>query len=42
MWASADLEIQWQTFWHEVERLDENNLRVLDFVGLKPVVFRKM
>jgi DNA polymerase theta len=34
--------INWQIFRKEVERLDESNMRVLEFVGLKPSVINKM
>lgn len=34
--------INWQTFRKEVDRLDGSNLRVLDFVGLKPLIINKM
>jgi replicative superfamily II helicase len=39
---AAHGNINWQIFRKEVERLDENNMRVLDFVGLKPLVINKM
>ena len=34
--------INWQIFRKEVECLDESNLRVLEFVGLKPHIINKM
>lgn len=34
--------INWQVFSNEVERLDENNLRVLSLVGLKPLTIIKL
>jgi DNA polymerase theta len=34
--------INWQIFRQEVERLDESNMRALEFVGLKPLVINKM
>jgi replicative superfamily II helicase len=34
--------INWQIFRKEVERLDESNMRALEFVGLKPLVINKM
>lgn len=34
--------INWQIFRKEVETFDESNLRVLDFVGLKPSTINKM
>jgi hypothetical protein len=39
---AAHGNINWQIFRKEVERLDESNMRVLDFVGLKPLVINKM
>ncbi|KAB8299282.1 hypothetical protein EYC80_001362 [Monilinia laxa] len=34
--------INWQVFRKEVDMLDESNLRVLGFVGLKPLLINKM
>lgn len=34
--------INWQVFRKEVDMLDESNLRVLGFVGLKPSLINKM
>ncbi|TVY20266.1 Helicase and polymerase-containing protein TEBICHI [Lachnellula arida] len=34
--------INWQIFRQEVERLDESNMRALQFVGLKPMLINKM
>jgi len=34
--------INWQIFRKEVESLDESNLRVLEFMGLKPLIINKM
>ena len=34
--------INWQIFRREVDMLDESNLRVLGFVGLKPSLINKM
>jgi DNA polymerase theta len=39
---AAHGNINWQIFRKEVERLDESNMRVLDFLGLKPLVINKM
>jgi replicative superfamily II helicase len=39
---AAHGNINWQIFRKEVDRLDESNMRVLDFVGLKPLVINKM
>jgi DNA polymerase theta len=39
---AAHGNINWQIFRKEVDRLDESNLRVLEFVGLKPLVLNKM
>ena len=39
---AAHGNINWQIFRKEVESLDESNMRVLDFVGLKPLVINKM
>lgn len=39
---AANGNINWQTFRKEVDHLDESNLRVLDFVGLKPLIINKM
>ena len=39
---AAHGNINWQIFRKEVEHLDESNMRVLDFVGLKPPVINKM
>lgn len=38
----AETSINWQIFGNEVERLDESNLRVLNFVGLKPLTIIKL
>ncbi|KAK3695368.1 P-loop containing nucleoside triphosphate hydrolase protein [Podospora appendiculata] len=34
--------INWRAFWNEMEQLDESGLRVMNFLGLKPVVVNKM
>ncbi|TVY30431.1 Helicase and polymerase-containing protein [Lachnellula hyalina] len=34
--------VNWRIFRHEVERLDESNMRALQFVGLKPMLINKM
>ncbi|KAI9642193.1 hypothetical protein NHQ30_008995 [Ciborinia camelliae] len=34
--------INWQVFRKEVDMLDESNMRVLGFVGLKPLIINKM
>lgn len=34
--------INWRIFRKELEHLDESNLRVLEFVGLKPLIINKM
>ena len=39
---AAQTNINWQVFRKEVDGLDESNLRVLDFVGLKPFIINKM
>lgn len=39
---AAHGNINWQIFRKEVESLDESNLRVLEFVGLKPRIINKM
>ena len=39
---AAHGNINWQVFRKEVECLDESNLRVLEFVGLKPHIINKM
>ncbi|KAE8441615.1 hypothetical protein EG329_004624 [Mollisiaceae sp. DMI_Dod_QoI] len=39
---AAQTNINWQIFSNEVERLDESNLRVLGFVGLKPLQIIKL
>ncbi|KUJ22243.1 P-loop containing nucleoside triphosphate hydrolase protein [Mollisia scopiformis] len=39
---AAQTNINWQIFSNEVERLDESNLRVLKFVGLKPLNIIKL
>ena len=39
---AANGNINWQSFRKEVDRLDESNLRVLEFVGLKPLTINKM
>jgi replicative superfamily II helicase len=39
---AAHGNINWQIFRKEVGRLDESNMRVLEFVGLKPLVINKM
>ncbi|KAE9381757.1 DEAD/DEAH box helicase [Stipitochalara longipes BDJ] len=39
---AAHGDINWQIFRKELDRLDESNLRVLEFVGLKPLIINKM
>lgn len=39
---AAHGNINWQIFRKEVERLDESNLRALEFVGLKTPMINKM
>ncbi|EPQ64153.1 Bgt-3071 [Blumeria graminis f. sp. tritici] len=39
---SSQQNINWQNFRKEIEKFDESNLRVLNFVGLKPVFINKM
>ncbi|KAI1006192.1 hypothetical protein K3495_g2035 [Podosphaera aphanis] len=39
---TTQTSINWQTFRTEIENLDENDLRVLEFLGLKPGVINKM
>lgn len=34
--------INWKVFWNEMNKLDESGLRVLTFLGLKPVVLNRM
>ncbi|KAJ4401100.1 hypothetical protein N0V85_005599 [Neurospora sp. IMI 360204] len=34
--------INWRVFWDEMEKLDESGLRVMSFLGLKPVVLNRM
>ncbi|KAK3329642.1 P-loop containing nucleoside triphosphate hydrolase protein [Apodospora peruviana] len=34
--------ISWRIFWNEMEQLDESGLRVMTFLGLKPVIVNKM
>ncbi|WPJ59104.1 hypothetical protein SMAC4_00360 [Sordaria macrospora] len=34
--------INWRVFWNEMEKLDESGLRVMGFLGLKPVVLNRM
>ncbi|KAK3953105.1 hypothetical protein QBC32DRAFT_388704 [Pseudoneurospora amorphoporcata] len=34
--------INWRVFWNEMEKLDESGLRVMSFLGLKPVVLNRM
>ena len=38
----AQSNINWQMLRREVEGLDENNMRVLGFVGIKPSIINKM
>jgi len=38
----ATVTINWRIFYNEMERLDESGLRVLNFLGLKPVIINKM
>lgn len=40
--VQAQTNINWKIFSNEVERLDESNLRVLKFVGLKPLAIIKL
>jgi DNA polymerase theta len=39
---AAQGNINWQIFRKEVESLDESNLRILEFVSLKPLAINKM
>lgn len=39
---AAHGQINWQIFRKEVDRLDESNMRALEFVGLKPLTIDKM
>lgn len=39
---AAQSAINWRIFRDEIELLDEKNLRVLDFVGIKPILINKM
>jgi replicative superfamily II helicase len=34
--------VNWRVFWTEMEQLDESGLRVMNFLGLRPVVVNKM
>ncbi|KAL2142320.1 hypothetical protein VTI28DRAFT_1329 [Corynascus sepedonium] len=34
--------VNWKVFWNEVQQLDESDLRVMHFLGLKPVVIESM
>jgi len=34
--------INWRVFWNEMQELDESGLRVMSFLGIKPVVVTKM
>ncbi|KAH8890968.1 P-loop containing nucleoside triphosphate hydrolase protein [Thozetella sp. PMI_491] len=34
--------INWKVFWNEMEQLDESDLRVMQFLGLKPTVVNNM
>ncbi|EGZ77129.1 P-loop containing nucleoside triphosphate hydrolase protein [Neurospora tetrasperma FGSC 2509] len=34
--------INWKVFWNEMEKLHESGLRVMSFLGLKPVVLNRM
>ncbi|KAM7219136.1 DNA polymerase theta [Rhypophila decipiens] len=36
------VSINWRIFWNEMEQLDESGLRVMKFLGLKPVQVNKM
>lgn len=38
----AQMNINWQAYGNEVERLDESNLRALHFIGLKPLTIIKL
>ncbi|CZR50584.1 related to DNA-directed DNA polymerase theta [Phialocephala subalpina] len=40
--VQAQTNINWKIFSNEVERLDESNLRVLNFVGIKPLAIIKL
>ncbi len=39
---SSNTNINWQIFRKEMEQLDESDLRVLTYVGLKPLIINKM
>jgi DNA polymerase theta len=34
--------INWRVYWNEMEQLDESELRVMQFLGLKPTVMNRM
>ncbi|KAK0618145.1 P-loop containing nucleoside triphosphate hydrolase protein [Bombardia bombarda] len=36
------ISINWRVFWNEMEKLDDSGLRVMNFLGLKPVMVNKM
>lgn len=36
------ITVNWRVFWNEMQQLDESGLRVMSFLGLKPVTVNKM
>jgi DNA polymerase theta len=34
--------INWRVFWNEMQQLDDSSLRVMSFLGLKPVTVNRM
>ena len=34
--------VNWKAFWNEMQQLDDSGLRVMQFLGLKPVVVNNM
>jgi DNA polymerase theta len=34
--------VNWRVFWNEMQQLDDSGLRVMHFLGLKPVTVNKM
>jgi DNA polymerase theta len=34
--------VNWNVFWNEMQQLDESSMRVMHFLGLKPVIVNNM
>ncbi|KAK0731602.1 P-loop containing nucleoside triphosphate hydrolase protein [Lasiosphaeris hirsuta] len=39
---TSTVTVNWRVFWNEMQELDESGLRVMTFLGLRPVMINKM